>query len=301
MTVFHVFANRSNAGDWLSAIGIQSLLGEVEVVELLCDEPFVDATLRTLEKAQRDDFVIIGGGGLFMDYFNHFWEGLACIQDRLRYCLWGVGYVDLKREPSQPPATLLQSIAKASALCRVRDEHTRSILADSSLPPPAICPSIAAPDLEPSSSSDTGLLHAANLTTVGEVAFMRMDYEGRRFAAATSRPFWETNNRLIKGGREELGKLVERYRASDVVLSSRLHGCIFALAFGRRVVAVSGDWKIDAFMRAAGLADWLCQFNQVEGVADLLHSVSQQVLPEDFITEAKQQNAEIAQEVLSLL
>ena len=44
MTVYHVFANRSNAGDWLSARGIQSLLGPVSVTELLCDEPFVPET-----------------------------------------------------------------------------------------------------------------------------------------------------------------------------------------------------------------------------------------------------------------
>ena len=39
--IHHVFANRSNIGDWLSARGIQALLGPQRVMEHLCDEPFV--------------------------------------------------------------------------------------------------------------------------------------------------------------------------------------------------------------------------------------------------------------------
>ena len=43
--IHHVFANRSNIGDWLSAIGIQSLLGDIPVCEHLADAPCVPETL----------------------------------------------------------------------------------------------------------------------------------------------------------------------------------------------------------------------------------------------------------------
>ena len=46
--ITHVFANRSNVGDWLSAQGIQSLLAPTPVRELLCDDPFVPDTLAAL-------------------------------------------------------------------------------------------------------------------------------------------------------------------------------------------------------------------------------------------------------------
>ena len=44
--IHHVYANRSNAGDWLSALGIQRLLAPLPVTEHLCDEPFVEETLQ---------------------------------------------------------------------------------------------------------------------------------------------------------------------------------------------------------------------------------------------------------------
>ena len=68
--IHHIYANQSNIGDWLSALGIQSLLPSVNVVEPFCDEPFTPDTLAALSECAADDFVIIGGGGLFMDYFT---------------------------------------------------------------------------------------------------------------------------------------------------------------------------------------------------------------------------------------
>ena len=68
--IHHVFANRSNIGDWLSAIGIQALLAPCKVTEHLCDQPFVAGTLGELSTAGEGDLIVIGGGGLFMDYFE---------------------------------------------------------------------------------------------------------------------------------------------------------------------------------------------------------------------------------------
>src|SRR5688500_18355984 len=96
--IHHVYANRSNIGDWLSALGIQSLLGSRPVIEHLCDEPFVAETLAALSACTADDLIVIGGGGLFMDYFTPFWEGFRQIADKVPFCIWGTGYCDLKRE-----------------------------------------------------------------------------------------------------------------------------------------------------------------------------------------------------------
>ena len=98
MTVYHVFANRSNIGDWLSAIGIQKLLAPIEVVELLCDEPFIDDTIQVLTGATEDDFVVIGGGGLFMDYFEPFWRRFELLAtEGLRFAIWGLSASAISR------------------------------------------------------------------------------------------------------------------------------------------------------------------------------------------------------------
>ena len=79
--IHHVFANRSNIGDWLSAKGIQVLLNIPDITEYECDEASVDQTLLRLSAASPDDLIIVGGGGLFMDYFEPFWQGLLQLTD----------------------------------------------------------------------------------------------------------------------------------------------------------------------------------------------------------------------------
>src|SRR5688572_29116943 len=124
MVIHQVFANRSNAGDWLSARGIRSLLGQHAVREHLCDEPFVGQTLQALATATPDDLVVIGGGGLVMDYFAPLWRGLLQLP-ALRLCLWGIGVVDHKAAPSLRTIDLVRDVAARALVCRVRDERTR--------------------------------------------------------------------------------------------------------------------------------------------------------------------------------
>jgi hypothetical protein len=88
--IYHVFANKSNVGDWLSARAIQHLLGFPDVVELHCDAAFVAATLKQLASANPKDLIIIGGGGLFQEYFVPFWKGFEAIAQRVPFCIWGV-------------------------------------------------------------------------------------------------------------------------------------------------------------------------------------------------------------------
>ena len=85
--IYHVYANQKNIGDWLSARAIQLLIGGGPVVELFCDGPYVKQTLAVLANAGPGDLVVIGGGGLFMDYFVPFWEGFLPIAPRVRFCI----------------------------------------------------------------------------------------------------------------------------------------------------------------------------------------------------------------------
>src|SRR6185436_1282750 len=98
--IYHIYANRSNIGDWLSAKGIQTLLAPLEIKELLCDTPFVNATMRELKKATPKDLIVIGGGGLLMDYFDPFWSKFDAVSKRVPFCLWGIGVCDLKKKKS---------------------------------------------------------------------------------------------------------------------------------------------------------------------------------------------------------
>lgn len=295
--IHHVYANRSNIGDWLSARGIQHLLGDVAITEHLCDEPFVPETLDRLAEATSDDLIVIGGGGLFMDYFTPFWGGFRPIADRVPFCIWGVGYCDLKQEPSRAPTPLLEEIVSRSRLCVVRDELTRAYLSNCTVHEPVSCPSLAV--VTPPQVSGWGLLHVDNYTTVGAEIYEAMDAAGQAFARHTERPYRQTNNRIRSGSEADLAAILDRYAASDLVLSSALHGCVIGVAMGRKVLAVSGDRKIEAFMQTVGLGDWVLNQEEVDLLPQVLALLSEQVLDHALIEKAIKGNQQVAERVLA--
>jgi polysaccharide pyruvyl transferase WcaK-like protein len=297
--IHHVYANQSNVGDWLSARGIQLLLAPRVVTEHFCDEPFVPKTLAELSKAGPDDFIIIGGGGLFMDYFVPFWEGFRPIAARVPFVIWGAGACDMKRELSRPPQKLISEIVQQSRLCVVRDELTREILSGCELPPPVICPTVVA---VPTTGGVTKhLLHVDHFNNVGAEIYERMVTVAEKFAEQTRRSCWQTNNLISAGHKGELKKVLDLYTASDLVLTSRLHGCIIALALGRRVLTVSGDHKVEAFMRAAGLSEWVIDLEHIESLPAKLEKLSAQKLPVEFIAEGRRQNRIVAEKIIAML
>ena len=293
--IHHVFANRSNIGDWLSALGIQSLLEPHEIVEHLCDEPFVNETLEKLSEVTADELIVIGGGGLFMDYFTPFWEGFREIADHVSFCIWGIGYCDLKREKSRAPNELLEEIVNKSRISIVRDNLSRSFLSRCNLPPPVPCPSIFVVELLP--QKNLGLLHVDNYTTAGADVYEAMDAYGREFAKKTQRPYLRTNNRIRAGDKSELEATLNLYTRSDLIISSALHGCIIGLAMGRRVVAVSGDYKIESFMDAAGLSDWVCDINEIDSLPYYLSKLPDQRSTYKFLEWARNENRLVAEQV----
>ncbi len=296
--IHHVFANRSNIGDWLSAKGIQHLLAPESVTEHLCDEPFVPETIDNLSTLGPDDLIVIGGGGLFMDYFTPFWQGFREIADRVPFCIWGVGYCDLKREPSRAPSDLLTQIIGASRLSVVRDELTRSYLAGHALEEPVPCPSIVA--IGRPRQAGHGVLHVDNYTTAGANVYEAMERCARGFAEHTGRPYRKTNNRIPPGDEHAMDATADLYAESDIVLSSALHGCVIAAAMGRKIVAVSGDRKIESFMEAVNLADWVVDIEQVENVPHLLARAPEQPDCEAAVESAAEANRRVARQVLAL-
>lgn len=295
--IYHLFANRSNIGDWLSAKGIQQLLPGEAIEERLCDAPFIDETMAHLSKATPDDLVVIGGGGLFMDYFMPFWKRFHESSIEAPFCIWGVGYCDWKRQPSLGPKELLEEIVGNSRLCIVRDRLTRDYLAACALPQPVPCPSIVV--LEQPPEPGCGILHVDNFSIAGETVYHAMDACAREFAERGGRPYRQTNNRIEAGSEAALAAILRHYREADIVLSSALHGCIIAVAMGKKIIAVSGDRKIEAFMESAGLSDWVLDIEQENRLPDLFEKLASQPVRSRFVATARQQNRAVAAAIRS--
>src|SRR5258706_14684964 len=295
--IYHVFANRSNVGDWLSARAIQDLLGPLQVAELCCDAAFVAATLKQLASATVNDLIVIGGGGLFQEYFLPFWRGLEDIARRVPFCIWGVGVCEMKQ-----PASCLQvirRIAKLSRLCAVRDEMTRQALDVDAILPPIACPSMTL--LQPPADRPGGLLHAVHADLVDATTRRSIASLCEAFAHHARRPYRETQNVIAPGDERALADTVDQYAAADLVVSSRLHGCIIGLAMGCKVLAGSFDRKVNAFMEAAGLYEWVCEPTDLSSLDQRLAALPGQTWPQQFIESAIEKNKGVAQRIRGIM
>lgn len=293
--IYHIYANRSNVGDWLSAKGIQKLLHPLPITECLCDTPFVEETMDVLTKATEKDLIVIGGGGLLMNYFVPFWQAFESVANRVPFVVWGIGCCDLKNEATLPPRTLIERVIKKSRLCIVRDELTRKFLRALDLPAAVQCPSI---NYIEHASRGNGILHVNNYTTVGPQAYETMCSEGLKFSEDRSIVYRETNNRIDK--ESDLPNVLIRYVQSKFVISSALHGCIIAVAMGLKIIAVSGDRKIDEFMAAIGLEDWTLDVGDVAKVSELLNKLHFQKSRRSTVDQIRRTNEKIAKSVKSV-
>jgi hypothetical protein len=190
---------------------------------------------------------------------------------------------------------LLEEVVRGARRCVVRDELTRRYLGRCDLPAPVACPSLSL--VTPLPRLNRQLLHVANLSSVGGAAYEEMLECTRGFVAATGRTYCETNNQIPRDNVAALGQQLELYRAADLVLSSGLHGCVLGVGLGRPVVAVSADQKVDAFMDQAGLGAWVCPYDRLEKLPELLRSADQQPSTAAFVAATQRQHQRVAAEI----
>jgi polysaccharide pyruvyl transferase WcaK-like protein len=297
--VHHIYANQSNVGDWLSAKGIQSLIAPIEVKEHFCDTPFVAETVAALESAAQHDFIVIGGGGLFMDYFAPFWEAFQPIARRVPFGIWGAGCCAHKRAATGLPEQLLSEIIEEARFCVVRDELTRSALSQANVRPAVACPALVA--VTPRPERQHRLLYVDHYDVVGAENYEKIVALAEQFARKTGRNYRQINNLISKGSNAALEGILDLYASADLIVSSRLHGCIIGLAMGRPVLAISGDRKVESFMGEAGLADWVCDLHQIDSLPERLDELPTQTVPSVFLERAQEQNRLIGQEIKALI
>jgi polysaccharide pyruvyl transferase WcaK-like protein len=136
---------------------------------------------------------------------------------------------------------------------------------------------------------------------VGPEIYEQMVAAAESFAEKTGRAYRQTNNLMRAGSAAALRKTLDLYAAADLVLTSRLHGCIIALAMGRKVLVVSADHKVESFMDAAGLSEWVCDLDEVASLPERLRKLPSQVVPTAFVEKAREQNRRVAEQVRGLL
>jgi polysaccharide pyruvyl transferase WcaK-like protein len=295
--IHHVFACKSNIGDWLSARAIQVLLAPLPVVEHLCDAPFRDRALSALQRLSPTDTIVIGGGGLLMDYFDPFWAALLPIAARVPTVIWGVGLCDHEHGESRPDRSVVQSVFAAAKVASVRDDLTVAFL-DGRVEGPVACPSMTL--LSPAAAARPGVLHVHHRGLGTEDRYLAIRSTLAEFAASVGGALDELNNRIPDGDARAMDAMLDRYRAADVVVSSRLHGCIIAVALGKKTLAIPGDRKVESFMHAAGLADWIWRDGSADTLSSMLRALPGQPDTSGFVSRHAAMNREVATRVAAL-
>ena len=244
----YVYANQKNAGDLLSAKGIQAAVG-VEGAEYLIEDGRPHNFLRSEKVKQRK--LIIGGGGLLMDVFEPFWQEL--LSSGSGYMLFGVGACNIRGRARLLPDKLLKDIVLNAWHVQVRDSMTADLIeaACGIKPLRTLCPSVYyvinkynATPVKKDKRCRTKLLyvhHRKLVETAGQGENFVKDMV-KTICRLNDFIFVETDN--MSGN---IDKLMGRYINSDIIISTRLHGCIFSYALNKPFVAVSADSKIDSF------------------------------------------------------
>ena len=181
----------------------------------------------------------------------------------------------------------------------MRDELTCLYLPNCNLRAPVPCPSINI--IEPVSIISTDILHVDNYTTAGEAAYEAMCVAGNDFAIQNKITYRQTNNRITKDSEKEMEQILSLYRQSGYVLTSALHGCIIAVAMGLKVLAVSGDRKIEGFMEAVGLRDWVLDISELEKIPAYLKKLPLQKSPGFLLDDFRNRNQQVAGDIKDVI
>jgi hypothetical protein len=216
---------------------------------------------------RRWDAIFVGGGGLFQKCFEPAWETLLRTTSA-PLVVFGVGVNELDGLRRPPRPELLRAIAHRAAALHVRDDATAALIsADASVPVTVgVCPSVnyLARHAVATDRPGRDLLHVVHGS----------DFEAAGGSPAALRARLTTVAARMRLRYREIdhttglnAAVLAAYSHAAVVVSSRLHGCVFSYALARPVIAIVCDRKTRGFIDTH--APWLPSVGAGEAVEAL--------------------------------
>lgn len=278
MKIFHFCANHVNIGDRISADGIFSLLHErhsnIEYYRLFCDKEFVASCTQIVEqKYTNDDLIIVGGGGLLIQYFMPFWKWLARFRTgKCRYILWGLGVCenDRLKKLTDTDMEIFQTIFKYSIVTSVRDKLTHNLFNELGSIAKAGCPAhVMITKLEINNESiDSHLLYVdhSDLTTKEELDHISSVLNLYGMNIGIQKTLFCNN--LCHPKQPVSQYLKTYYENAKIIVTTRLHGAIIGLSLGKPVVAISKDTKLNSYFSDFGLDSYIT--DNIDNLTEIL-------------------------------
>lgn len=252
--VLNFYSAANNIGNYLPVLAIHHKLGgDIDcwnVHDKNIDYEFIN---------QNYESVVIGGAGLLHPVFGRFWTDFS-ERCNLPFIIWGVGgcYPDnmnLSLDSKKPGGGvfcdgMLHAFRNAD-LINVRDYVTADIIDQGNVSVTA-CPTLMLlKNYEPSNpvKASSPVIYAPHSGLISQEDDMTVT----RALADKFGSFYLTENE--QNMRFGLWDLIDKYKSSDLVITSRLHGAITAWSLGVPFLALSRDKKMDGFAKFAGLED----------------------------------------------
>lgn len=248
-SLLHIYANNKNVGDLLSAIAIQNYI-DVKMDLLLWENTKREGSESIFKYLSKQGCIVIGGGGLLMDYFSPLWELIINNHDNKKIIVWGVGECRNKDHESTLPDYLFKSISEVASLISVRDYSTQArFINQGNTPIVTGCPSTMIAASWPQLARKEFLLHVVHSDLLRNY---RAEWRSscQQIADYVGLKYVEINHILPK--RKSLrfiSKLMIKYlyQHAGFIVTSRLHGLIIGSTRHVPVIPVSNDHKIESY------------------------------------------------------
>jgi hypothetical protein len=245
--VGYVFADPTNSGDYASHLGIK-LLAKTKGIDIFCHQ-----AAKRLSSPPSSigtwSGLIIGGGGLLQPVFETFWQEI--LDTGIPFAIFGVGENTLGELRPIFNRDLLRDIAARALAIHVRDNRTYDAFTSCGAGGDVtigLCPSanllqtFRDTKFRKSQNKLLHVVHPSDIRLAGK-ELPQVKAQIRCLATRLSLVYVETDN--LAGFNKAI---VKKYQSADIVISSRLHGCIFSHSLGQRFIAVSCDMKTQAFV-----------------------------------------------------
>ncbi len=305
MKIYHIYANKTNVGDLLSALAIKKFL-KLNSTDLFWTNGYFERTVKDLCNLNEKDVVIIGGGGLLKDYFFRLWETLIGNYKGNKMFLWGVGECINKDDKyTGLPDDMIDSIAKITTKIYVRDFSTKDRFSRIGKEAEIVgCPSTNIARTW-SKKSDKYLLHVVHPQLLKQtLPYWRSN--AQKLASGLGLKYVEIDHIIPSNhirGYIYWNSLRNYYENAGLIISSRLHGVILGSARRVPVVPISNDYKIEAYWRGTLGGKKLLNINDSDLLSDFVRAENYDDpdLIQNGVDNVIKSNSQASSEILRLL
>ena len=232
-----------NIGNYIPVFGIQQMLGSsLDVWN--CHDKTIDWDLIN----ESYEAVIVGGAGLLHACFHQFWIELS-ERCKLPIVIWGIGVCLPENEsPKGVDREVVSAVFQRAIMANVRDELTAEFYRLSSKVDISACPSIfylqnfrkKFLDIDPNFRR-YDVLHSIHTSLINPQESQKIIHLIKKNKLS----IFSTDN--ISRHTIGIEDIIDKYRQSRLVITTRLHGAIIAFGLEIPYLALSRDPKITSF------------------------------------------------------